>query len=136
MNDSESPARLLATFIKHIECLDAGGCTDLLAEDAAMLVPFAAEGLPGELHGRTAIISVLEMLPRMFRRMSFTDLRVYGTDDPAVAVAFAHTTATLTDGAAYEQDNVFFARAQEGKIIEYREYMDPVRAGRAIAAIS
>lgn len=126
----------LATFLRHIAELDADACGTLLADDAEMLSPVAPEGLPRRVSGRDAIVGLLQMLPQMFSDFEFHDLEFQAGEDPSIAFAFARSECTLTTGARYDQDYVFFARVHDGAITEYREYMDSSRAAAAIAAVA
>jgi ketosteroid isomerase-like protein len=80
-------------------------------------------------------LDALRMLPQMFKTYEFHDLRTFAGEDPEVAFVFTRSSCTLANDAPYEQDYVFFARVRDGAIIEYREYIDSVRAVAAIRAI-
>lgn len=127
---------LLRSWLQHIEGLEVDACIDLLADDAVMLVPLAPEGLPRRTEGKPQIEQLLGLVGQMFRDFRFADVEVHGTDDPELAVATARSEIVLTNGDDYTQDYVFFVRARDGRIVGYTEYMDPVRARAAVAALS
>ena len=127
------PSSVLSTFIERVAALT--GASELFAADAVQLVPFAPTGVPTRIAGPGAVKQGFDGLPKMFSSIKYSNVVVLDTSDPEVAVAFAHADATLVNGQSYDQDYVFYARVRDGKIVEYREYMDPQRAARAISLL-
>jgi uncharacterized protein len=125
---------VLLEFLGHIEKLDVPACAALLADDAQMVSPLAPAPIPKHISGRDAIVDTLRMLPQMFKSYEFHDLHTFAAE-PDAAFVLAQSSCTLANDAPYEQDYVFFARVRDGAIVEYREYMDPVRVGAVFAAM-
>lgn len=131
--EAMKPSAVLSTFLERVSAL--GNAGELFSDNAVQKVPFAPEGVPKEIAGPGVVAAGFNNMGAMFSRFAYSDVTVLDTSDPEVAVAFAHGEGTLVNGAAYTQDYVFYARIQDGKIVEYREYMDPVRAAAAIAQL-
>ena len=55
--------------------------------------------------------------------------------DDNFAIGFAHADGVLPTGDPYPQNYVFYVRLENGKIREYREYMNPVQLGKALALL-
>lgn len=128
-----SAVELLRAWLEGLERLDVDGCLALMADDAVLLAPFAPEGLAPRYEGRAAYEPPLRMVGGLFRSLAWVEREVHATDDPELAVGIASARIVLAGGGDYSQDYVIFVRAREGEIIEYREYLDPVRAQQALA---
>lgn len=133
---TRSATEMLEAWLGALGRLDVEEATALFAADAAFKVPLTPAGLPPRIDGREQIGQVLGMIGQMFTSLDFSDVEVHATDDPDLAIASAHGDAVLADGDPYTQDYIFWVRAREGEIVEYREYMDPIRAAAAIAMLS
>jgi uncharacterized protein len=125
--------QVLGAFLQAMADRDIDGCLSLLGEHVRVLVPLAPEGVPRQLDGRAAFEPVLRTVHSLFASYRLVGLELYATDDPAVAIAVTSTAVKLADGRDYGNDNVFYARVQDGLISEYREYFDPIRAAAALA---
>jgi hypothetical protein len=100
----------------------------LFAEDAVVEFPYARSlGLPERLEGLEAIRRYFVETPKHFRGLVFTQVRRYLTDDPEVALAEVHGSATIAvTGRQYEQDYIMVLKARAGRIALYREYWNPL----------
>lgn len=127
-----SPTAVLRDWAACIERLAADGCTALMAEDAVLLAPFAPEPIPPRIEGAAAIGAVFRQVFGAFRRFRCFDTEIHATDDPEQALMTARSEIELANGGDYRQDYVM-ARVRDGRIVEYREFFDPVRAQRALA---
>ncbi|WP_063047007.1 nuclear transport factor 2 family protein [Nocardia pseudovaccinii] len=128
--EDKKPTQLLRIWLNAVEELVA--VPELFADDIVLHVPFVAPGMPPRTEGRDEVTKVMAMLGQMFERFRYTDLEVYQTDDPELAVGRAGSEATLVGGANYRGNYVFFLRARGGKIVEYFEYMDVLAGQRAV----
>lgn len=123
-------------YIDYLQTLNVEGVKSLFAEDIVQNVPFAPEGIPDRIEGKAAVSQAFDGLPMMFKNIFYSNLEFVETKEDDFAVVFAHADATLTSGDSYSQNYVFYIRVNsEGKIQNYREYMNPVQLGKALAAI-
>lgn len=129
-----SASSLLKSYIDRVAAVDGGTLVGMFSADAVQRVPFAPPGIPTKITGEAVGRGFLA-LRLMFKSLAFSDVEIVDTSDPELAVGFAHAEATLQTGAPYDQDYVFYVRVRNGKITEYREYMDPQRAQRVLAQL-
>jgi ketosteroid isomerase-like protein len=108
-------------------------CVALMADEAVVYVPFASDPIPRRVEGRAAILPLFMQVGGLFKIFEWTSLAVHGTEDPALAIAFAHAEIELSNGDPYSQDYVLMVRQEHGRICEYTEYNDPIRAAKAFS---
>lgn len=132
---TRSATELLEAWLDAVQRLDVAAAVPLFAADAVFRIPLTPVGLPPRIDGRDQIAEVLGMLGQMFTSLALSEVELHATDDPQLAIAAAHGEAVLANGDPYNQDYVFWVRARDGEILEYREYMDPLRAAAAIAVL-
>ena len=124
---------VLRRWIDAVNNLDFETGAALFAQDAVLKIPLPIPGYPTKLDGRDAIGEFLAMVGQLMTSLKLSDIELFGTDDPEVAIGTAHGDAVLHNGDTYTQDYVFFMRVRDGEIVEYREYFDPNRAAAALA---
>jgi ketosteroid isomerase-like protein len=107
----------------------------LLHEDVVVRAPFAPDPIPTRIDGREAFAGALQMLAPLFTTLTWTSLDIQAAADPDLACARASAAMQLPDGRPYTQDYAIFVRVAGGLIVEYDEYLDPVRAGGAVTAL-
>ena len=123
----------LRAWLDAIAARDMDTCAAMLADDVVVRVPLAPPGVPPQIEGKAAFEPVLRHVHSLFASYEWFDLELFGTDDEEVAIATAGSRVQLGDGRDYVNDYVVFARVRDGKLVEYREYFDPIRAGAALA---
>lgn len=68
-------------------------------------------------------------VPAQMQNLIFTNIREYQTSNPNFLFAEVHGEALIVaTGRHYQQDYVMRLETQEGKIIHYREYWNPIPA--------
>lgn len=106
---------------------DMRGWADLCAPDVVAEFPFAPEGSPRRIEGRNALYEYLRGYPDVIDVQSLPTMRIFGTDDPNVAIAdWSVSGRVLTNGNPYEMSYGTFATVRAGAIIKYREYWNPM----------
>lgn len=125
---------LLRAWCAAFEARDPDAQVALLADDAVLLAPYAPEGVPPRVDGKDNIAPLMHFVGSLFSAYRFTALDVHATDEPGLAFGTAHAEITLKNGDPYTQDLVFLVRARGGQIVEYTEYLDPIRAQTALGA--
>ena len=110
---------------------------DLFADTAIIEFPYAASlGTPSRLEGKDEMRAYFSSLPKM-EGLSLTNVRRFPMADPNVAWLEMHGSAVIpSTGRHYEQDYVVYARAEDGKLVHYREYWDPQVAAVALGLTS
>lgn len=111
---------------------DAGSFTDMMAEHAVMEFPYAPPGLPVRLDGRHAVARHLERAAGLVAFDRMGEPTVHPSTDPDVVViefdGFGHGVAT---GEPYDQRYISVIRTENGQIVHYRDYWNPIIVLRA-----
>ncbi|KQQ82532.1 phenazine biosynthesis protein PhzA/PhzB [Xanthomonas sp. Leaf131] len=114
--------RSLDTFLAK----DMKGWADLCADDVVAEFPFAPEGSPRRIEGRTALYDYLRNYPDAIDVRELPTMRIYATDDPNVAIAeWSASGRVLSNGNPYEMSYATFATFRDGLMVRYREYWNP-----------
>ena len=123
---------------RHFETLlaDNARWQTLIAEDVVWELVYAPSlGHPARLSGREEVVRHVTWFLGAVENFRFFDLRVHAFADRDGAVAEVKAEGLIkATGRIYRQDYVVFLRAAGGKIAFLREYFDPVRAAKAMAA--
>ena len=123
---------------RHVQTLveDNTQWQTLIADDILWELAYApAIGHPARLSGRQEVVRHVTWFLGAVENFRFFNLKVYPFADPEGAVAeFKAEGLIKSTGRIYRQDYVVFLRAAAGKIVFLREYFDPVRAAKALAA--
>jgi uncharacterized protein len=126
---------VVTDFLDRIGNLDFEGAGQLLAENAAMIMPFVDDVPP--LEGRTAIIDQMRsVIPQMFERMNFTYDAWYDvSDDEDTLIAEYHSECPwkASDGT-YRNTYITVFRFNDDKIAVYNEYLNPMRTNASVVS--
>jgi uncharacterized protein len=116
-------------FLKLLEAMDFDAWASLWAEDGVHENPYAPPGFPREFVGRARIKSHWSTFPRLYDGMSFPNLVIHPSSDPAVIVAeFDGDIHMKNSDRKYDnQYCTIFSFDQSGLIKHYREYFNPLR---------
>lgn len=96
-------------------------------DDIVLEFPFAPEGWPGRVEGRTAVEEYLHAAPGQVDFSGFTLREAHQTPDPATAVVEWTATGVVTaTGAPYEMAYVVIVTLRDGLLAGYREYWNPL----------
>ncbi|MGP4046167.1 nuclear transport factor 2 family protein [Streptomyces sp. 2A115] len=126
MSDTLTAVDLFRRSLDRFLAKDMKGWTDLCAEDVVAEFPFAPEGSPTRLEGRTAVYEYLRGYPDVIDVAKIPSVKVYATDDPNVAIGeWSASGRVLANGNAYEMSYATFVTFRDGLIVNYREYWNP-----------
>jgi uncharacterized protein len=127
---SDQTQQTTEAFAAHLALVgkDVQAWVDLFAEDAVVEFPYAST-TPGRLDGKAAIYNYMKDVSAQMQNLVFSNVLIYPTSNPHVLFAEVHGEAIIVaTGRHYQQDYVMRLETQEGKIIYYREYWNPVPA--------
>jgi ketosteroid isomerase-like protein len=137
MTETLAAADLLRRSLDTFLAKDMKGWADLCDENVVVEFPFAPEGSPARLEGRTAIYEYLRGYPDLIDVHRITSLRIHSTDDPNVAVAdWSVTGLVVANGNPYEMSYATFVTIKDGLIVKYREYWNPVAFATALSGVT
>jgi ketosteroid isomerase-like protein len=102
---------------------------EIWAEDAIAEFPYAPGQYPKRLEGKNAIFEYYKDASAAFKLDEEKSLVLYPSSDPLVAVfETSMDFRILSTGKDYSQDYICVVKVRDdGKIILYREYWDPIR---------
>ena len=124
-----TPREMVDQVKKMVEGRDQIMFVDLFAEDGVLEYPFAAPGFPTVYKGQKVI---REWVGRMSHMRGMFDIHevsavAYETTDPEVVVAeITHSGHSHATNRPYEITAVGIIRVRDGKIVHYKDYMNPV----------
>ena len=134
MSNTLPAVDLLRRGLDRFLAKDMKGWTDLCDEKVVAEFPFAPEGSPRRIEGRDALYEYLRNYPNVIDVRSIPSLRVYTVDDPNIAIAeWSASGLVLTNGNPYEMSYATFVTFQNGLMINYREYWNPMAFMQAMS---
>ncbi len=118
--------QLLRYSIDRFLAKDMKGWADLCDKGVVAEFPFAPEGSQARFEGREALFEYLRNYPSFIDVKRLPTLKVYGTDDPNVAIAeWSASGVVIGNGNPYEMSYATFVTFRDGLITNYREYWNP-----------
>jgi len=134
MNIDETAVELIRKSIDTFLAKDMKGWSELCDEKVVAEFPFAPEGSPARIEGRTALYEYLRNYPNFIDVRKIPTLRIYSTDDPNVGIAEWSVSGTVIgNGNPYEMGYATFVTIQNGLIVNYREYWNPIAFLKAMS---
>ena len=107
---------------------DPAAWRELFAADAVLEMPYAPPHVPSVLKGIDTIAQSVAGFFSQFSDFKIDVKKVYRIEGEDAAFAeFAVTATVILTGKTYNQDYILYLRAENGKIIFYREYFDGAR---------
>jgi uncharacterized protein len=102
---------------------------DLFAEDGVMEFPFVLPGFWPKLEGQRAIREFYEHareVRKLFDMQGVSSV-IHETDDPEVVIVeIKHHGHSHVTNRSYEVEALGVIRVRDGKIVHYRDYMNPL----------
>ncbi len=113
---------------------DPAAWRELFAADAVLEMPYAPSHVPSVLKGIDAIAQSVGGFFSQFSDFQIDVKKIYRIEGENAAIAeFAATAKVISTGKTYKQDYILYLRAENGKIVFYREYFD---GSRIVAAFT
>jgi ketosteroid isomerase-like protein len=131
-----TPAQVLERRRELLLDHDTGGFADLFAPGGVIEMPFAGPDLPARLDGQQAIRDYSRRIAAAALRIDDLDaVALHHTDDPEVLIVELVTRATVTTtGHAFTARSIQVFRIRDGKILLFRDYVDPNALAEALGA--
>ncbi|MBO3751064.1 nuclear transport factor 2 family protein [Streptosporangiaceae bacterium NEAU-GS5] len=129
---------IVETVLRAGRELDIETLVNLMAPEGVIEWPYRPAGVPGRLQGRTEIRRYLTEAATGF--ITFDEYRnvvMHQTTDPEVIIVEydAHGTVVAT-GAPFHQVVIAVFRVQNGEILSYRDYINPLPLIEALTSIA
>ncbi|KUG09967.1 nuclear transport factor 2 family protein [Solirubrum puertoriconensis] len=118
------------TFFTALETQQFELLREVFAEHGRQLNPYVPAGFPPSFDGSEAIYRQYSSLPQQFGQMRFPRT-IYATDDPNFLFVQFRGEIDIKAGGKYENDYLGTFRLQDGRIVEYTEYFNPLVMAKA-----
>jgi hypothetical protein len=140
MSDSiESFSALLRKALGDRIDRNVSAFADMMADHGVMEFPYAPSGFPVRLDGRAAVIRHLEGVAGLIAFDRMGEPTVHPSTDPnVVVIEFEGFGRGVATGEPYDQRYISVIRTENGRIVLYRDYWNPLvvlRATRGAAVV-
>jgi ketosteroid isomerase-like protein len=126
MSNILTAVQLLQRSLDAFLAKDMKAWTDLCTDDVVAEFPFAPEGTPARIEGRSELFEYLRNYPDVIDVREIPTTRIYPTDDPNVAIAeWSVAGSVVSNGNPYNMRYATFVTFRGGLIANYREYWNP-----------
>ncbi|ANS75949.1 hypothetical protein AWM70_16270 [Paenibacillus yonginensis] len=123
----EQAEQLIHLFADLYLRKDLTGFLNLFADDIVFEFPYAQEPNPKRLEGKAELKVYLEKLGKVLEITSFTSPVIHtAADAPVFFAQFEGSGKNLVTGKPYEQSYISVAEVQDGKIVRYQDYWNPL----------
>ncbi|WP_433221178.1 nuclear transport factor 2 family protein [Dactylosporangium sp. CS-047395] len=110
----------------------------LFAPDGFIEWPYRPDGVPGRLEGRDQVREFL--IGQAGALVKFDEYRntvIYETTDPQVAIVEYEAYGTvIPTGAPLHQTIIAVLRIQDGLVVSYRDYLNPLVLAEVLASVA
>ena len=116
--------------------LDIETVAGLMAPDGYIEWPYRPPGVPARLQGRTQIHSYLTEAAKGFIKFDeYRNVVVHETTDPEVIIVEYEADGTVVaTGAPFHQTVIAVFRVQNGRVLSYRDYINPLPLMEALGS--
>lgn len=126
------------TFKNHLEFLSSGRIEEwvnLFKEDGILEFPYGPKDFPTSVSGKKELYEYMKNFPNHFK-VKFDNLHFHATEEPTLVIAeFTSDGHAVSTGKPYIQKYISVVTTdEEGKIIQYVDFWNPMVALEAIDA--
>jgi uncharacterized protein len=122
-----SPADLYRHGLQLLLDKNIAAWVGLWAEDGVMEFPFAPQGWPERLEGKTAIAAYMRHYPDHIDLHDFPDVRIHQTAAPETIVVEMRGVGLLVKSCRpFDMRYIAVVTVQDGRITSYRDYWNPL----------
>jgi uncharacterized protein len=122
---TEQNRKVVDSFFVALETQQFHRLREVFAENGRQLNPYAPQGFPKSFDSAEAIYKQYSGVSQHFGRMKFPR-RILATEDPNFFFVQFKGEIDIKAGGRYENDYIGTFRLENGKILEYTEYFNPV----------
>ena len=135
MTSSTQPADLYHHSLRLLLDKDIAAWVALWDDDGVLEFPFAPEGWPKRLEGKTAVHDYMRDYPDHIDLHDFPDVTIHRTDEPGTIVVEMRGVGRLVkSGDPFDMTYIAVVTVADGRIRHYRDYWNPLGLPRDGAA--
>ncbi|HEY1968547.1 MAG TPA: nuclear transport factor 2 family protein [Pseudonocardia sp.] len=124
--DSEQVATV-RRYLTGLKTLDLEAMMAELDDDVVLELPVAPEGMPKRVAGKDAFRDFFgPVAAGLWSEIAFPTLEVRGEADPELVIAEYTSKGIFKNGQPYQNTYVNLCRVRKGKIVETKEFFDPI----------
>jgi len=123
---STQSTEILRQYLSSVSKLDPDHSLSMFAADATVSTPMM-DNRPLVMP-MAAAAEAYRKVYSLFAELKWSELSIYGTDDPELAIARCTGTGKCANGRPYQNFYAIFLRARNGKIVELTEFFSPTRS--------
>ncbi|OCT16366.1 hypothetical protein A8709_02750 [Paenibacillus pectinilyticus] len=133
-------AQIIRSLLLAEASQDIQAMADKLADNIVYETPFVLPGVPNRIEGKEQLIQLLTQFigkdQGMYATWNIFNINVYPAEEPNLFFADMQAKGTVSsNGHVYEQSYMSVFRIQSGRVIEWREYFNPLPLQAAIASL-
>ena len=114
-------------YLEALRRLDPEAMFAELDEDVVLELPVAPEGMPKRVEGKKAFAEFFAPVAAgLWKEIRFPTLDVRAEADPELVVAEYTSEGIFANGRPYANTYVNLCRVRGGKIVETKEFFDPL----------
>ncbi|MER5928950.1 nuclear transport factor 2 family protein [Streptomyces sp. NPDC002054] len=127
MTTPMTPAELYRHGLRLLVEKDIPGWVELWDEDGVLEFPFAPEGWPARLEGKTAVGAYMRHYPDHVDVHDFPEVKIHQTTDAETIVVEMRGVGRLVESdSPYDMTYIAVVTFKDGLITSYRDYWNPL----------
>ena len=123
---------VIEQFYRVQESKDLDAFVETLHDDIILYTPYAPSSFPSKTEGKQGVLEIWKNLFDNFGELLIPQYKVYQTDEEGYYMATWEVDIETPTGKRYQSSNIGTYRMKDGKIIEYVEFFNPLRFGKAM----
>ena len=122
--------QVVESFFEALETQQFAKLRDIFAPDGRQVNAFVPAGFPKSFEGSEEIYKQYSGLTKLFGRLRFPRT-IHTTEDPNYFFVEFKSDIDMLAGGKYRNDYIGTFRLRNGRVVEYTEYLNPLRLAEA-----
>lgn len=133
MTDPADGAAVVRAYLDAVSVLDVAAIVATFHPEIVLHIPYAPDGIPRIVEGRTAAAEWFAGLPGLVAPMRFADHDIRALQQGGEFVAeYTGDSTVLPTGLPYRNRYISRFTVRDGLVVRLAEYFDPVELIRAL----
>lgn len=130
-NGTEQDVAMIERFYNVQIDKDIDAFAEALHEDIILHTPYAPSSFASTTEGKQKVIDIWQGLFDNFGELLIKNINIKATSEPGLYFGTWEVDIETPTGSRYQSINIGTYRVEDGKIIEYIEYFNPLRFAKA-----
>jgi ketosteroid isomerase-like protein len=133
MRDTDAVTEVVERYLDAVSTLDLDALADTFHPDVRMDLPYAPDGFPRQVDGHADVVAFFGGMPGFVAPLNFHDRQLTVTADGDEVIAeYRSDSRVLATDTPYRNRYISRFRVQDGLIVRFAEYFDPLVLVRAL----